>query len=142
VASAVQTKSGASLLKVQMENDAIRKRLAELQGKSLPVPTNHPSKVNVTSKTDPVITASVRPTGWQIQIGATDSKASAVRLLSKAQAKAPKTLASVSFHTETVSKNSAVLHRARFVGFSNKQAARNACKILKKRKFACLAISS
>ena len=92
---------------------------------------------------DNTTTASIaKPKGWVIQIGAADSKNSAIGLLSKARGKFPKTLGSKSIYTEAVVKGNATLHRARFVGFANKAEANRACKILKKNRFACLALNS
>ena len=140
-----QVSSGSST-----NDDAIKRRLLELKNQLAPVPDANPQHT-AASASKPLTTASVeKPTpkpaaaksGWQIQIGATDSEAAAKNLLIKAQKTAPRLLASVGPYTETVSKNSTILHRARFVGFANKSAARKACKYLKKRKFACLALQS
>ncbi len=79
-------------------------------------------------------------TGWQIQIGATPNRNSAEKLLSKARKKAKVLLASASDYLEPVAKGNTTLIRARFTGFSSKGSARRACKYLKRRKFACLAI--
>ena len=132
----------------------IERKLLQLSSKSLPVPTPSPSARTI----DRTQTASVRPpapvkvaaaqsepeivSGWQIQIGATDSKQSAMSLLSKAREKAPRLLKSLSNYTETVEKNGDVLYRARFAGFSSKSAAWDACGQLKKQKFACLAVAN
>ena len=81
-----------------------------------------------------------RPAGWHIQLGATPSLDAANRLLAKARAKNKHLLVAKVNHTETVQKNNDTLYRARFAGFASKSAARKACKILKKQKFACLAL--
>ncbi|MEM9279269.1 MAG: D-alanyl-D-alanine carboxypeptidase, partial [Pseudomonadota bacterium] len=95
---------------------------------------------------DPVTTASaptpVKPQGWVIQIGATDSRQGAIGLLEKAKSKVPGVLKNKSIYTETVEKGDSVLHRARFAGFSGKSDARKACKVLKRKKIACLALST
>ncbi len=80
------------------------------------------------------------PAGWHIQLGATPSLAAANRLLAKARAKNQRLLVAMLNHTETVQKNNDTLYRARFAGFKSKSAARSACAILKKQKFACLAL--
>lgn len=117
---------------------SVQSRLAQAVA---PVPAVRPT--SEVAYVDPVTTASVpRPSGWVIQIGATDSKQGALGLLSKAQEKFPQTLGSKITYTETVEKGSAVLHRARFTGFSDKREANRACKILKKKRFACLALNS
>lgn len=146
---------------------AIERRLRELSGRKLPVPTPSPSE----TLADPVRTASVVPVrpavpvqaaayvaeppeqaaaqalarsqpGWQIQIGATPSQDSAINLLEKARSRAPGLLASVSNYTETVEKGDDTLYRARFTGFESKSDAWGACGQLKKKKFACLAIQN
>ena len=139
----------------EYSDEMVREKLRQISGKELPVPVIRPQNDIGARKisTDPVITASIKPSrskntrskkvrGWQIQIGATDSKKAAMKLLKKAKSKAPRQLASKKTYTETVTKNSIVLYRARFTGFSSKSAARNACKILKKKRFSCLAIHS
>lgn len=83
---------------------------------------------------------SSRPDGWLIQIGAMPSKTMAIELLGSAKDRAKSTLKSANAFTETVKKGGQTLHRARFAGFDNKASARRACAILKKKKFACLAL--
>ncbi len=92
---------------------------------------------------DQTTTASIqKPKGWVIQIGASDSKDGALGLLSKAKSRFPQTLGSKSVYTEAVAKGNTILHRARFVGFSGKKEANRACRILKQKRFACLALNS
>ncbi len=125
------------------QSDEVSKYILALSEENLPVPSIRPSE-SIPS-TDPVVTATVaenyKPGGWQIQIGATDSNAAAINLLNKAQTRVPGILKSKSIYTETVAKGSSTLHRARFVGFDSKAAARDACKELKRKKFACLALA-
>jgi cell division septation protein DedD len=150
---------------------AVERKLQELSGRKLPLPSPSP-----TAATDAVRTAAVRPVapvpqpvealgfapddadespavkamhkqapvkdGWQIQIGATPSRASALGLLKKARTKAPDLLASVSDYTETVEKGNDTLYRARFAGFASKSDAWSACGALKRKKFACLALAN
>ncbi len=92
---------------------------------------------------DPVTTASAPAGGgWAIQIGSLPSKGQALEMLSKASASAGSALASASPYTETFSKGNATYHRARFVGFSSKQAAWDACASLKKKSFGCYAVAN
>ncbi len=126
----------------------IHAKLIELAAKTMPLPTPSPKIY------DPVQTGAVsksklvamnKPSsknrkGWQIQIGATPSRASAEKLLSAARTKAKTLLASNDNYMESVIKGSTTLIRARFAGFSSKRSARKACKYLKRRKFSCLAI--
>jgi len=88
----------------------------------------------------PEPTAKFKPEGWVIQVGATDSMDSAQALIGKVRKKANGVLAQRKHYTEPVEKGADTLYRARFAGFSNKQQARQACKSLKKRRLACLAV--
>lgn len=132
-------------------DESIREKLRQSNARTAPVPTVRPQHNNLLRRLtppDPITTKSViKPPvriarGWQIQIGATDSQAAAMKLLGKAQSRAPRHLARVHTYTETVVKNSTTLYRARFTGFTSQRAANNACKYLKKRSFACLTIHS
>ena len=118
---------------------SVKQRLAQAV---TPVPATRPTAA--VAYVDPITTGNIvqKSTGWVVQIGAAGDKKSALGLLKKAQVKFPKTLGSKKLYTETVAKGNAVLHRARFVGFSGKSEANRACKILKKKRFACLALSS
>lgn len=78
--------------------------------------------------------------GWQIQIGATDTEDRAISLLKRAKGSVGGKLRAVDPYTEPVDSGGATLYRARFVGFSSKDQAWNACKSLKKAKFNCYAI--
>ncbi|MEM1365258.1 MAG: serine hydrolase [Pseudomonadota bacterium] len=80
------------------------------------------------------------PKGWHIQIGAVPSVSSAKTLHAKAQKAGSRVLSKASKWTQEIDKDGTALYRVRFTGFSGKQAARDACKYLKARKFACLAI--
>lgn len=92
---------------------------------------------------DPVTTASAPATGgWAIQIGSLPSEGQARDMLAKASATAGNTLRAASPYTETFSKGSATFYRARFVGFSSKQAAWDACASLKKKNFGCYAVAN
>ena len=100
---------------------------------------------------DRTVTASIEPShpaeatkphggkdGWLIQIGATASVTDAKALLSRAQAQVGSRLNGASAVTETVTKGSSTLYRARFAGFTAKEAADAACNALKHKDFACL----
>ncbi|TNV11400.1 D-alanyl-D-alanine carboxypeptidase family protein [Brucella pecoris] len=92
---------------------------------------------------DPVTTASAPATGgWAIQIGSLPSEGQARDMLAKASATAGGTLRTASPYTETFNKGSATFYRARFVGFSSKQAAWDACTSLKKKNFGCYAVAN
>ena len=92
---------------------------------------------------DPVTTASAPVSGgWAIQIGSLPSEGQALNMLAKASAKAGSTLRAASPYTEKFNKGSTTFYRARFVGFSSKQAAWDACASLKKIKFGCYAVAN
>nr|WP_321456705.1 D-alanyl-D-alanine carboxypeptidase [uncultured Cohaesibacter sp.] len=81
------------------------------------------------------------PSGWQIQLSATPTLASANDILENARSQNKKLLSARVNHTEAVEKGNTTLYRARFAGFPSKESARNACAVLKKQKFACLALN-
>lgn len=118
---------------------SVQKRLAQAVK---PFPSTRPT--SEVAYVDPITTGNVvsKATGWVIQIGAAGDKNGAFNLLKKAQATFPKTLGNKQLYSETVAKGNSVLHRARFVGFSGKAEAKQACRILKKKRFACLALNS
>ncbi len=143
---------------------AVQARL--YQSGSAPVPSSRPTSAY--APVDNVVTAAVRPSvavgstaaapaapavkpasvsagqpsGWIIQVGATDSRQSAIGLLASVRDKAPGTLGNKGTYTETVVKGDETLHRARFTGFSSKNEARQACKTLKAKRVACLALNA
>ncbi|MBS7544996.1 D-alanyl-D-alanine carboxypeptidase family protein [Ancylobacter oerskovii] len=75
--------------------------------------------------------------GWAIQIGAFGSEADARAQLAKAKAKAGSALAKVDPYTESATKGSSTIVRARFAGFDEQAAAQKACKALK-GQFGCM----
>ncbi len=89
----------------------------------------------------PIVMASAQ-SGWKIQLAATPSQQGAEEILGQAMAKGARVLASASPYTEPVKSGGSTLYRARFAGFSDKEAARNACAYLTKQKFTCLAIAN
>ncbi|MGB3875741.1 MAG: D-alanyl-D-alanine carboxypeptidase [Shinella zoogloeoides] len=83
--------------------------------------------------------AETTPSGWVIQIGATPDRGQAQKLLSKAQDQGGKALSSAKPFTVAVNSGSEQLYRARFGGFDNQDRATAACKVLKRKGFACWA---
>lgn len=79
------------------------------------------------------------PSGWVIQIGATPDRDQARKLLEKAQDQGGKSLSSAKPFTVAVNSGSEQLFRARFGGFDNQDRAAAACKVLKRKGFACWA---
>lgn len=84
----------------------------------------------------PVERDATRPSGWSIQIGATDDPEKAQALIAKARSAAR--LAAAKPYTEKVQKGAATLYRARFAGLETDEA-QAACKQLKRSGFACFA---
>jgi D-alanyl-D-alanine carboxypeptidase len=78
--------------------------------------------------------------GWQVQIAATETETQAIAMLRSAKEKTGSALKGRVPYTEPVDTDGQTLYRARFVGFDTKTAAWNACKSLKKAKYACFAI--
>lgn len=84
-------------------------------------------------------TAAVPAAGrWQIQISAAPSAEAARALLAQAQMVGGDMLAEASPYTEAVGKGPGTVFRARFVGFSSRDAAASACERLKKRSYDCM----
>ncbi|MDT6938770.1 D-alanyl-D-alanine carboxypeptidase [Brucella pseudogrignonensis] len=93
---------------------------------------------------DPVTTASAPAAsgGWAIQVGSLPSEGQARDMLTKVSSSVGAPLRSASPYTETFVKGNATFYRARFVGFSSKQAAWDACASLKKKNFGCYAVAN
>lgn len=92
---------------------------------------------------DPVTTASAPASGgWAIQVGSLPSEGQARDMLAKVSSSVGAPLRSASPYTETFVKGGSTFYRARFVGFSSKQAAWDACASLKKKSFGCYAIAN
>jgi len=80
-------------------------------------------------------------TGWMIQVGAFAAERDAKDRLRSAKSKARHFLSSADPFTETVAKDNKTFYRARFAGF-DKREARAACKYLKRKDFACIALKN
>lgn len=78
--------------------------------------------------------------GWMVQIGAYDSEKAARAALQKAKDKGGSVVGQVDGFTETVGVASGRLWRARFAGFVDQKRAEDACRALKRKDFACLAL--
>jgi D-alanyl-D-alanine carboxypeptidase len=77
--------------------------------------------------------------GWIIQVGAFDEEKEARVRLNSVQDRAKKLLSDADPFTEAVTKGRKTLYRARFAGLEKKQAEA-ACRVLKRRDIACLAL--
>lgn len=88
---------------------------------------------------EPAPVASSAPrSGWAIQIGAFGSEADAQAQIAKAKAKTGGALAKADPYTESATKGSTKIVRARFAGFDAEGAAQDACKALKRNSFGCM----
>ncbi|CAN5217144.1 D-alanyl-D-alanine carboxypeptidase [soil metagenome] len=81
----------------------------------------------------------VARSGWIIQVGALESESEARQRLNAARGSASKLLSDADPFTETVSKGSKTLYRARFAGL-NQDSAEAACRTLKRSDISCIAI--
>ena len=81
------------------------------------------------------------PGGWIVQIGAAPSETGANSLLSDAASKIG-TLSGFDQFVQRFDKDGQTFYRARFGGFSGKDAANDMCKQLKQAKMSCLAMQS
>lgn len=80
-------------------------------------------------------------TGWIVQIGAAPSETGANTLLGDATGKVG-SLSGFSAFVQRFEKDGQTFYRARFGGFSGKDAANDMCKQLKQAKMSCLAMQS
>lgn len=78
--------------------------------------------------------------GWRVQLAAAGSESEAISLLARAMPTLDGQFKGLTPYTETVHSGSALLHRARFSGFSNQAAANAACQTLKAARFACMVV--
>lgn len=85
--------------------------------------------------------AALDPSGWQIQIAAVPSRATAQGLLARAGKFVRAVNGKATGQIEPTEKNGTTLYRARFDCFADGKAAGKACAILKRQKFDCFAIN-
>jgi D-alanyl-D-alanine carboxypeptidase len=83
----------------------------------------------------------VLPSGWMIQIGATDDADKAHALLARAKARGLSALDDAQAFTQKVQKGEATLYRARFAGL-DEDDAQSVCRSLKRSGFACFAMKN
>ncbi|WP_026187438.1 D-alanyl-D-alanine carboxypeptidase [Ensifer sp. BR816] len=101
--------------------------------------TNSVAKAEASAGAQARQQADVQPQGWVIQIGATSDKTQAMTLLGNAKEKGGKVLRDATPFTVAFGDGAAQVYRARFGGFDDQNKAVNACKVLKKKGFACWA---
>ncbi|MCF3639775.1 D-alanyl-D-alanine carboxypeptidase [Rhizobium sp. TRM95111] len=97
--------------------------------------TNGASVDELTTSSTVVATAADVPSGWVIQIGATPDQKQARDLLDRARSSGGKALNGATPFTVAYQE----LYRARFAGFAGQDGAVAACKVLKRKGFACWA---
>ncbi|WP_077962155.1 D-alanyl-D-alanine carboxypeptidase family protein [Ensifer adhaerens] len=103
------------------------------------IPAERPTEVAEIETTTAVPVAGG---GWQIQISAAPSAEAARMLLAQARSEAGAPLAGATPYTEAVGKGAKAIYRARFVGFSTRDAAAAACDALKERSYDCMMLPS
>ena len=79
---------------------------------------------------------------WVVQIAAVDSRDAAMGMLDNARERVGGPLRNATPFTEPVQTGGTTLHRARFSGFETQSEARDACRQLERRGFACFASRS
>ncbi len=79
---------------------------------------------------------------WVVQIAAVDSRDAALQMLDNARQRVGSPLNRATPFTEPVQTGGTTLHRARFSGFDTQSQARDACRQLERRGFACFASRS
>ncbi|AWB24685.1 D-alanyl-D-alanine carboxypeptidase [Methylobacterium currus] len=84
----------------------------------------------------------VTVTPWVIQLGAMDDEGKAKSMLAEARQRSGGSLAKAAPFTERVTHGGTTLYRARFSGFSEAEAAQDACRALKRNGFTCFATRS
>lgn len=144
-----QKMPGASAYASEPKSKAAAAAVTAAMTASVPAP----SKAKATAsedETDQLTTASTRrssepasndnsPSGWVIQIGVSQSRDSAMDLLSNAKEKGGNLLRSARPFAVAVAANGSQVYRARFGGFDDQKSAVNACNGLKKKGVACWA---
>lgn len=119
-----------------------------LMARNVPVPTWRPdNSLHVADLIDESLIeqgdgglAALEPSGWQIQIAAVPSHATAQKLLGKAGKFVRAINSDAAGQIEPTKKGNATLFRVRFDGFSDLRSAGRACTVLKHQKFDCFAI--
>ena len=76
--------------------------------------------------------------GWKIQLSASPNLKDAQDMLLEASKRGASVLASKTPYTEPVQKGTETLYRVRFAGFSDKHAAKRACRFMKKKRYNCI----
>lgn len=115
----------------------------------IPVPSRNPVTVASTRKVvaasstplvDPVRTAAIPARdGWVVQVASLPTRDEAVEFLQSVKGRSGSVLASAEGFTTTFEKGGTLYYRARFGGFSGKDAAWKACSALKRRNINCYA---
>lgn len=79
--------------------------------------------------------------GWKIQLAASPSLQNAQDMLLEAAKSGSPVLTSKTPYTEPVLKGTETLYRVRFAGFSDKAAAKRACRFMKRKRYNCIYIN-
>lgn len=114
---------------------------ARIPAAAIPAPAGRAEAHNETApQVDPVLTATTRPQGWVIQVASLPSEPEAIAFLTRMTKEASGVVGSASPFTEVFDHKGSTFYRARFAGFTGKDAAWKACEQLKKRNIGCFAV--
>jgi D-alanyl-D-alanine carboxypeptidase len=107
------------------------------------LPTSEPGEARAPSPREAAPAQKpVTVTPWVIQLGAMDDEGKAKSMLAEARQRSGGALAKAAPFTERVTHGGTTLFRARFSGFSEAEAAQDACRALKRNGFTCFATRS
>ncbi|MEL6504759.1 MAG: D-alanyl-D-alanine carboxypeptidase [Pseudomonadota bacterium] len=119
----------------------VKKTIKALNAETRPVPQLRRTIDADASVDRSTVSSIATPSGFHIQIAASDNRAKAVAMLERVQSRNRKLLGAREIYTQEVLKNGVTLYRARFTGFASKRSAERACKALKRQRLACLALA-
>nr|WP_274706928.1 D-alanyl-D-alanine carboxypeptidase [Allorhizobium sonneratiae] len=96
---------------------------------------------NIPANVDRTVTSSTGDdtAGWSIQVGISDERDRAIKLLEQIKHKAGGALRSARMEATPYGEGKKKLYRARFVGFKDEKLAVNTCQTLKKKGVKCWA---
>lgn len=108
------------------------------------LPASEPGEARAPAPREAAVPASkpVTVTPWVIQLGAMDDEGKAKSMLAEARQRSGGALGKAAPFTEKVTHGGTTLFRARFSGFSEAEAAQDACRALKRNGFTCFATRS
>ena len=102
---------------------------------------NANKKPETAENADAAAQPAIERKGWKIQLSASPNLKDAQDMLLEASKRGAPVLASKTPYTEPVQKGTETLYRVRFAGFSNQNAAKRACRFMKKKRYRCIYIN-